>query len=183
MVLRIWPMSKRLLAAALLFALTATARADDPRFHPHDVRTVFVIAKNDDHDEVQYGIHLDESCAPVGGSPLYAYWRQFEQGPNVTEDLNLLDRTVYGIKGQWVVARSAEGSKVLMTIKAAPDRPVAILTTKRDGKCVADPIATINGAPARLDRVFVHIPGFMRVDWIEIRGTTNGKPVVERIKH
>jgi hypothetical protein len=171
------------LAGLVLSLLATSARADDPRFHPNDVRSVFLIGKSDDRDEVHYGIHLDKDCVPVGEQPVYAYWLQVEKGPNITEDLNLLDRSVYGVKGQSVTRRSTDESKVLMTVKAAPDRTVAIVLHKQDGKCIADPIATINSAPARLDRVFIHIAGFLRVDWVEIRGVANGKPVVERVKH
>jgi hypothetical protein len=167
---------------ALALAFSGRAHADDPRFWANDVRTVFVIGKNIDRDEVNYGIHLDKDCIPIGNEPIYVYWRQNEQGPNVTEDLNALDRTVYGIKGQWVTKRSPDESKVLMTLRATSERSIAVITRKRDGKCVADPIATINGAPARLDRVFVHVAGFLSVDWIEIRGVASGKPVVERVK-
>ncbi|MCL2778688.1 MAG: DUF4833 domain-containing protein [Polyangiaceae bacterium] len=169
-----------LIVSALLAASTS-ARAD-PRFHPSDVQSVFFIGKSDDRNQVHYGLHLDGDCVPVGEQPVYAYWLQVEKG-NVTEDLNFLDRSVYGVKGQQVAQRSVKESKVLMTVKAAPDRAIEIVIHKRDGKCIADPIATINGAPARVGSVFVHVAGWLRVDWIEIRGTANGKPVVERVKH
>ena len=171
-----------LLAAALTVPAGA-ARADGPRFGPHDVRAIFAIAKNIDRDEVRYGIRLDQDCVPVGDAPVYAYWQQIEQGPNVVEDLNFLDRTVYGIDGQWVLKRGTDASKVLMTLKATPKRGIAILTRRRDGKCRAESIATIEGRPARLESVFVHIPGFLKVDWIDIRGSdvATGASVVERV--
>ena len=165
-----------------VIAYAATAQAES-RFGPHDVRTLYEIGKNLDKNVVQYGIRLDKDCVPVGNEPIYAYWRQFEQGPEVTEDLNFLDKQGYGIKGEWVTKRSAEGSKVLMTLRAT-DRPVAILVKRSDdGRCVGDAIATINGAPAHLERVFVHVAGFLKVDWVEIRGTSvaDGKPVAERV--
>src|SRR5579862_229788 len=99
----------RLVRGGLVVACLAVpfvAQADSNRFGPTDVQTLFVIGKNLDRNEVQYGIRLDKDCVPVGKEPLYAYWRQFEKGPNVTEDLNFLDRTVYGIGGQWVTERS-----------------------------------------------------------------------------
>jgi hypothetical protein len=167
-------------SASLVVAPTADA---DPRFGPNDVRTLFEIGKSDDRNVVQYGIRLDKECMPVGDEPIYVYWRQFEKGPDVTEDLNLLDKTVYGIKGEWVTKRAADGSKVLMTLRST-DRPIAIVVKRSDnGKCVGDAIASINGQPAHLERVFVHIAGFLKVDWIEIRGRSvaNGSAVVERV--
>ena len=188
-----WSMQKRsalALGLASLFAAALsgpakTARAGGPRFGPNDIRALFAIAKNIDRDEVRYAIRLDKDCMPVGDAPLHAYWQQIEQGPDVVEDLNILDRTVYGIEGQWILKRTADESKVLMTLKATPKRGIAVITRKRDGKCVADSIATINGKPAHLESVFVHIPGFLKVDWIEIKGTdvAASQPVVERVKH
>lgn len=172
----------RVLPLALFFA-AIPAHADDPRFHANDIRTLFVIAKNIDRNEVQFGIHLDRSCQPVGDEPIYAYWRQFERGADVTEDLTFLDRTVYGIGSQKVLERTPDKSKVLMTIKAAPDRGVAIITKSQDGKCVAQSVALINGQPSDLERVFVHVAGFMSVDWVELRGRRAGEAVVERVKH
>ncbi len=173
-------------ALGAFFVLFARDVAADPKFGPNDLPTLFVIAKNIDRNEVQYGIHLDKDCVPVGDEPIYAYWRQFERGANVTEDLNFLDKTVYGIGGQWVLQRSADGSKVLMKVKASGERGIAILVKKNEsGKCVSDTVATIAGQRAHLDRVFVHVPGFMRVDWVEIRGTaaSDHKPIVERVNH
>jgi hypothetical protein len=161
----------------------AFARADDPRFGPYDVRSTFVIAKNLDRDVVEYGIHLDKDCLPIGDEPMYAYWRQYEQGPNVTEDLNLLDRTVYGIGKQSVLSKGGGDSRLSLTVKAAPDRPVTIIVKKVEGKCTAEPLGKISGQVARLTTVFVHVAGWMSVDWVEIRGLLNGQPIVERVKH
>ena len=165
-----------------IVTFSASAAADS-RFGPNDVRTLFEIGKNLDRNVVQYGIRLDKDCVPVGDEPIYAYWRQFEKGPDVTEDLNFLDKQGYGIKGEWVVKRDPAGSKVLMTLRAT-DRPIAVLVKKNDdGKCVADTIAKINGEQAHLERVFVHVAGFLKIDWIEIRGTSvaSGKPAIERV--
>src|SRR3954471_20616120 len=158
-----------------LVAFATTAQADGSRFGANDIRTLFAIGKNLDRNEVQYGIRLDKDCLPVGDEPIYAYWRQFEQGPEVTEDLNFLDKQGYGIKGEWVTKRgAADGSKVLMTLRAT-DRPIAVIVKKNDdGKCSAEAITTINGGPAHLDRVFVHVAGFLKVDWVEIRGQKDG---------
>lgn len=177
-------MLKRLAAFGTLasLALFGTAHASASRFWPNDVRSVFAIAKSENRNEIHYGIHLDKDCMPVGNEPIYGYWRQLEDGPNVIEDLNALDRTVYGIKQQTVLKRSPEESKVLMSLRAASDRGIAVLTRKRDGKCTVEPIATINGGPARLNQIFVHIAGLFSVDWVELRGAVNGTPVVERVK-
>ena len=158
-----------------------TALASDPRFGPDDIRSLFAVAKNTNRNEVHYGIHLDASCMPVGDKPVHAYWRQFERGPDAIEDLNMLDRTVYSIREQRVVTRSAEESKVVMSLKATPERGIAVIVRKRDGKCVSETIAKINGTASLLDRIFVHI-GLMSVDWVELRGRLDNQPVVEHVK-
>jgi hypothetical protein len=160
----------------------ASAEAEESRFGRYDIQTLFAIGKNVDRNEVQYGIRLDQDCVPYGDAPVYGYWRQYEQGPSVTENLNMLDRTVYGIKNQTVVKRGADESKVLMTLRST-DRPIAVVTHKRDGKCVAETYAHINGISALLHTVFVHVAGFLSVDWIEIRGTASGRPIIEHVKH
>jgi hypothetical protein len=168
--------------AALLFVGVAQA-ADAPRFGPHDIRTLFLVAKSENRNEVHYGIHLDKDCLPIGSSPVFAYWQENEQGPNVLEGLHTLDRTVYGISRQNVARRALDESVVTMAIRAAPDRAVTITIRRQNGACVAEPMGLIAGTRARLERIFVHIPGVLRVDWIEIRGTANGKVIVERVKH
>jgi hypothetical protein len=173
------------LAAFTLLLASATclrfARASDSRFGTHDVRSVFTIGKNVDHNEVHYGIRLDPSCAAVGDAPIYAYWTYPAPRRPSTADLNWLDRTVYGIKEQRVLERSPAGSRIEMTLRPT-DRPITVVTGMRGAECVAEPITAINGVSARLDRVFVHVVGPFAVDWVEIHGSADGKPIVERVK-
>jgi hypothetical protein len=171
-----------LVAAALL--TTGAALAGDSRFGPNDVRTVFAIGKNTDKNEVQYGIRLDKDCMPVGDEPVYAYWRQFEQGPEVLEDLNFLDKQGYGIRSQELRQKTPERSKVLVNLRATSERWIAVVTQRVDAKCTGYAIATINGSPARLDRIFLKVSGPISVEYVELRGTNikTGEPATERIK-
>jgi hypothetical protein len=173
-----------LLAASLGVSLAAPVAHAEGRFGPHDVRTLFVIGKNTDRNEVQFGIRLDADCVPVGDEPVYPYWRQFEKGPDVTEDLNFLDKTGYGIKNQKVEQRSASGSKVVMRLRAASDRSIAIYVRKEDKACVAEPLAFIQGTSARLQRIHVQLSGPLSVSYIELRGVRvdNKQPITERAK-
>lgn len=172
-------------AFAPLAPLESAAQADESRFGPNDVRTVFAIGKNLDRNEVQYGVRLDNQCRPESNEPVYAYWRQFEQGPNVTEDLNFLDKTAYGIKSQSIQLQTDRGTKIVMTLRATSERGIAVVVRKDGATCTAEALAFINNTPARLTRVYVHVAGFLSVDYIELIGTRldNGKPVVERIQH
>jgi hypothetical protein len=168
-------------AALVASTVTGVAHAD-PKFGPNDIRSLFAIKKSENRNEVHYGVHLDESCQPIGDEPIFGYWQQLEEGPNVVLDLNILDRKGYGIKGQWIQKRTPEESKLLMSLKATPERGIAITVKKKDGKCVAETVTTINKESAFLENVFVHIAGFLSVDWIELRGLRLGKPTVERVK-
>lgn len=177
-------MSFRKLTVGLIVAalvLPAVAHAD-PKFGPNDIRTLFAIKKSENKNEVHYGIHLDDACQPVGDEPIFAYWRELEQGPNVVLDLGMFQKKAYGIKGQWVQSKTPQESKLLMSLNATPDRGISVSVKKKDGRCVSETVATINKESALLEQVFVHIAGFLSVDWIELRGFRFGKPMVERVK-
>lgn len=167
-------------ALALSIGIVADAGANESRFGPNDIQTLFGIAKNTNRNVVEYGIRLDADCKTIGNEPVYAYWRDYEKGPTVTSDLNMLDRTVYSVSRQNVVKRDDTGSRVVVVLKAATDRAIAVNVSKKDGKCVAESNAFISGTAARLDRIFVQVSGFS-YDWIELRGFANGKPIVERV--
>ena len=170
-----------LLGAAVLGCLPGAARAEG-RFGPHDVRTLFGIGKNTDRNEVQYGVRLDKDCVPVGDEPVYAYWRQYDKGPEVTADLNWLDRTGYGIKRQKVESRSPSGSKVSMTLRATSKRGIAIYVRKESNACVADALAYVSGVSARLEHIHVLLSGPISIDWIDLVGkrVDNKQPITER---
>jgi hypothetical protein len=170
-----------------LVAAIVVAGADagaETRFGPHDVRTLFAIGKNTDKNEVQYGIRLDAQCLPVGDEPVYAYWRQYEKGPEITADLNWLDRTGYGIAKQRVEQRSAAGSRVVMSLRATSDRSIAIQVHKGEKACEAEAISYIARVPSKLDRIHVQLTGPLSIAWIDIRGARldDGRAISERTK-
>lgn len=103
-------------------------------------------AKSTNRNEVHYGVKLDEDCQPIGNEPVFAYWRDFEKVPEVTDDLSAIERSLYGVRDQKVLARVPGESKILMSLKATPQRGIAIFVRKRDRKCMSESIATINGA-------------------------------------
>ena len=170
---------------SIIASLTAIGGAHaEGRFGPHDVRTLFGIGKNTDGNQVQYGIKLDKDCVPIGDEPIYAYWRQYDKGPEVTADLNWLDKTGYGIRSQKVEARSPAGSKVLMVLRATSNRSIAVYVRKEGAKCAADALTYITGVSARLDLIHVQLSGPISIDWIDIRGlrTDNKQPIHEKTK-
>jgi hypothetical protein len=168
---------------AIAIAPADSASADE-RFGAYDVHTLFAIDKNTDRNQVQYGIRLDRDCVPRGSEPVYAYWRQFERGADVTDDLNFLDRTVYGIKDQHVAAQPGGITRVVIRLRATSDRAIGVYVRKENGACVGDAVTYIGGISARLRLVHVELAGPFSVSWIELRGakTDGGQPIVERVK-
>jgi hypothetical protein len=171
-------------SAVLAVASAGRSALADGRFGPHDIRTLFAIDKSDDRNRVEYGIRLDPDCVPRASEPVYAYWRQVERGPEVTDDLNFGDRTVYGIKDQHVSAQPGDGTRVVIRLRATSKRSIGIYVRKGNGTCLADSMTFIAGVAARLRLIHVELAGPFSVSWIELRGerTDNGQPIVERVK-
>lgn len=153
-----------------------------PRIGAHDLPTLFYVAKSDDRNRVDYGVHLDASCSPVGEEPLFAYWRRFEPGQDPLGDLNVLDRTIYGIARQEVRTRAANGSWIEVSLRALPSRRVLILVQRAGDRCVGAAQTDIRGRESILDHVFVQLAGPASIDHAMIRGEEreSGHAISER---
>jgi hypothetical protein len=181
--------SRRRLVTVLVVAAVASVavggRVASAEIHIRgtDVPTVFYISKSDDRNRVDYGIHLDERCRPVGTEPVFTYWRRFEPHQPRIGDLNDLDRQAYGIAAQQVLAGSRT-TRVVLQIRALPQRTVTVVVREVEGRCEAFAQMTIGGRRARLDHVFVQLGGLFGVDHIEVRGASleTSAPAHERIR-
>jgi len=171
-----------LLAAASLAVGGGIASAE-VRIQRTDVPTVFYISKSDDRNRVDYGIHLDETCRPIGSEPVFTYWRRFEPNEQRIGDLNELDRQAYGVAAQQVLA-GPRTTRVVLQIRALPVRVVTVVVREVEGRCEAFAQMTISGRRARLDHVFVQLGGLFRVDHIDVRGASldSSAPAHERIR-
>jgi hypothetical protein len=123
------------------------AKAGEPPFGRFDVQTVFFISKSDDHNRVDYGIHLDEHCVSTRNDAVYLYWREFERAPPVVVHTpGLLDFVGYGISEQRVLFRAPNVGVHFVTLRQLPTMPVQIITTQgAGGRCTAQARSTING--------------------------------------
>ena len=106
----------RLLGLSLVAGtLTASARnalAGEPKFGRNDLETLFFVSKSDDHNRVDYGMRLDDHCAPVGDEPVFPYWREFEPPPPVrTKPMGAFSKMGYGISTQRVLRRTETGDR------------------------------------------------------------------------
>jgi hypothetical protein len=169
-------------ALAALAPIAGRARAGSAGTQARSVRSVFLVAKSENRNEVHYGVSLDESCAPAGGAPVFAYWQMRERGPLSTEPLLRFEQPAYGLGTQAIVSRSTRGGRVVVTLNAVPHRAIAIDSSAEDDGCHAEARATIEGVSATLTRVFVQLSWPFGVDHVLIEGRTDaGKGVRERL--
>ena len=169
-------------AVGFLATFVAAPAEADPSFGPHDVRTVFHIAKSDDHNRVDYGIRLDAECRPIGREPLYAYWHRFEPGEPRYGDLNMMDRQVYGIATQAVRTRAPGGSWTELRLNGFARLRILVLARRTEHGCDARARIPVNNRPAYVDRVFVQLDGPFGVESVTFRGIDADtlEPVSER---
>jgi hypothetical protein len=145
-------------------------------------RSVFFIAKSENRNEVHYGVALDASCRPAGKAPVFAYWRMRERSPWATEPLLAREQPAYGIASQRVTSREDGSGRVVVTLNAMPNRPIAIDTVDDGHGCSASATAFIAGTPATLTRVFVQLRWPWGVDYLMLSGlASDGRPVKERL--
>ncbi len=182
-------MNRSLLAVSCLcIALTQAgdAHAGAVNFGANDVQTVFFISKSDDHNRVDYGIHLNGNCAPTGDDAMFPYWREFENSPPVrTHTLGMFEYVPYGFSEQRLVHRAQSGGDQLVRLKQL-DRPIAVRARKdASGSCAATAYARVAGVEgAQLVSVYAKLSGATSVDYIEIHGknTATGADLVERVR-
>jgi hypothetical protein len=165
-----------------LYAHTTAARADSGGAIGTLV-PVFTIAKSENKNRVQYVIRVDDNCAPLGPAPVSAYWRMLEQGPTQTAPILPREVRAYGLANQVLVSREASGGHVRIVLKALPDRPMSIVTSRgSNGACQAVAAASIAGAPAHLFNVYVHLKWY-GFDYLLLQGWSldNSHVVRERL--
>jgi Domain of unknown function (DUF4833) len=146
------------IALGTLLLCPVDVEAKEPRVFPFDVPTVFYIAKSDDRNRVDYGIHLDDHCASIRDDAVFQYWREFERAPPVRiHELGMFDYIPYGISEQRSVHKTATGGVHLMRLRQFKF-PIEIVTEKRrDGRCGAQARVAINGKESELVYVFVQL--------------------------
>jgi hypothetical protein len=165
---------------------TATdARADTTQFGSNDIATVFFINKSSGVNRVDYGIRLNEHCAPVNDEALFPYWRELDKTPANLHSLNIFEYVPYGFSEQRLVHRTLTGGDQLVRLKQL-ERPILVTTKKEaDGRCSAQARARIAGVEgAILTSVYAQMSGPMSVYYIDIHGKNpqTGVEIVERVR-
>jgi hypothetical protein len=175
-----------LLVAATLTGSPRSARASEPRFSANDLETLFFISKSDDRNRVDYGMRLDDHCAPVGEEPVFPYWREFEPPPPVrTKPMGAFSKIGYGISTQRVLRRTDASSEHAIKLNKV-DRVIYITTTRNaSGRCSALVRTKIAGVEyAELASVYVKLSGPLSVSYIDIKGKdlATGRHIEERLR-
>lgn len=190
-----WPrrLACRVGISGALFAFTlllpSRAGARDPKFSPFDVPTVFYISKSDDRNRVDYGIHLDQSCTPVGDDAVFQYWREFENSPPVrVHGLGMFEYIPYGISEQRTTLRTASGARHAIKLRQFDKTPILIVTAKgADGRCSAQAHAVVGGKECIFTYAYVRLrkSGLTpSVEFIDLHGRDvgSGQEVQERLR-
>lgn len=183
--LRHVPLSCLALASAGLAVLASVPGVARGQARSRDVASVFFIEKSENRNQVHYGVHLDETCAPTGRSPVFAYWRMLERGPLATEPLLSLEQPAYGVASQRVLA-SGQVAVELGALRArrilVASRPQGQAGQPSDA-CVAVATTTINGAPAALTSVYAKLSWPFGVAYLMLsgRGLADGHEILERV--
>ena len=167
-------------SAWMLLALgLVAAPAELPKPRARTI-SLFTIGKSQNKNQVQYAVHVDDQCVPVPGAPVFAYWRMLELGPTRVEPLLPRELSAYGPASQRITARSANGGKIHLVLKALPERPILVETAQAaDGTCRAFASVTIGNRTAHLFNVYVKLTWHLSVDYLLLRGwATDGTHVL-----
>src|SRR6201999_1856719 len=110
-----------------LVALASTATAATAG----EIPDALVITKSSNKNQVNYAVHVDDACTPVGAEPVRPYWRMLEHGAGAIEDLRADEARVLGIARQAI-----ESDGVSLALRGMPQRPITIRTWRQaTGAC------------------------------------------------
>jgi len=164
----------------LSFLLTATASSADVV----NGENLFFIKRSKNANEVHYDARV-ENCLWSKTEVDY-YWRDLQQGLNVTSEIMPWEPPAYGFK----VNRSSD-SEITIMLNALPNKKItARLSKTEDDGCSVSKTIEISGKPAELRSVYVDakekkflgIPYGATVHYIDILGISkDGQFVFERI--
>lgn len=149
------------------------------------INSVFHIAKSENRNQVHYAVSVDERCRPRGAAPISGYWREYEEGPEVTETLRDHQQRAYGLNEPRKIKVGERGGDVLISLRALPERALLIMTFREGDGCRARAFTRINGQPALLSSIYVELGLLFSVDYVVLRGlrVADGKPIQERIEN
>ena len=112
------------------------------------VSSVFHVEKSENKNQVHYAVRVDERCRPIGKAPVYAYWRDLEDGPKAVSPLLQHEQPAYGLTEPRATEVNESGGEIRIGMRGFPDRALRIVTFAEGGGCRARAYTPIEGAPA-----------------------------------
>lgn len=113
-------------------------------------KDLFFLQRTKNTNTIMYELNLNEDGSLNDDEPVHVYWRHYELGPKVKNELGYFERAhAYGVVTEKVKGKAQEYS---VKLKAFKKRAVRLAKDKT-GKFVAR--MKINGKDALLDRIYV----------------------------
>jgi hypothetical protein len=159
------------------------AIADDVTFGPHDVRSMFYVAKSENQNQVHYGLRVDANCKPRKDDPVFAYWRRLKKGVRYDEPLVPPGTRLYGASDDQSVQQTSNGGQIKMYVKALKRLPIEIKVEKVGTTCQTTATVVLKGARARLSYAFLQLGRFgLTVKYVDVVGyrEKDGSKVVQQ---
>ena len=174
-----WPLS----AAPTAELSAAAVDSAHARLPLAPVSSVFHIEKSENKNQVHYAVQVDAACRPLGEQPVYGYWRELERGPAAVSQLLEHEQPAYGLRAPRLVQRNDSGGLVRVSLRAFPDRPLAIELLRTPSGCGARALVTIASQPAMLSSIYVDLGFLFSVNYALLRGLrlTDGRALQEKI--
>lgn len=147
------------------------------------VSSVFHVEKSENKNQVHYAVRVDERCRPTGKAPVYAYWRDLEDGPKAVSPLLQHEQPAYGLTEPRATEVNESGGEIRIGMRGFPDRALRIVTFAEGGGCRARAYTPIEGAPAMLTSIYVELGFLFSVDYVLVRGlrVSDARPVKEKV--
>lgn len=172
-----------IVSGLVLASLFAGAQA--PAADLANNENLFFIKRNKNANEVHYDARV-ENCAWSQPDEVDYYWRDLEEGANVTNEIMFWEPPAYGFKTDRL-----SDSEITIRLNALPEKEVAARLSKtEDGGCNVSTTIEIRDKLAEISSVYVHaeektflgVPYGATVHYILILGySQDGQPVFERI--
>jgi len=119
------------------------------------IDSIIHLRKNTNNNQVHYAVNVDQQCRPESRRTVRAYWKMLEEGPDVTEGLQLWERPGYGVRQPENVTRHKNGGEFVFQIRGVEDQPIKVEVFKSDAECRARAVLDArSGAANRRHRRF-----------------------------
>ena len=158
-------------------------RAESPSARaPRDPKSIFLVAKSENKNQVHYGVRIDDACNVVGTAPLYGYWRMLEKQGEIEPILSREVRA-YGLDPIQRIEKNGDATTIYARMNAIPDRQLRVTVARTAGRCEAQASMSIAGSDANLNLIYIRLSWPFGVDYILLRGSraADGRSVEEKI--